>query len=118
MRLLDEQPLTAITGAEGKAFLFYCPACGNSHFFAVNASRGPSWNFDGKMDAPTFTPSLKIGGTEPITDDEHAAIMRGEKIVPRPRCCHLNVTAGKITYHGDCTHKMSGQTIPMEDVDA
>ena len=45
MKLLDELPLKAITGAEGMAFLFFCPACGNTHFYAVDASRGPSWLF-------------------------------------------------------------------------
>jgi hypothetical protein len=101
MRVLDEQPLKAITGNEGKAFLFFCPACGNSHFFSVGARKGPSWSFDGNLVEPTFTPSLKV--TAGPQD--------------KRTCCHLNITGGKIVYHGDCTHSMAGKTIPMEDVD-
>jgi outer membrane protein assembly factor BamB len=117
MSLLHEQPLTNITGVEGKAYCFHCPACGEGHFYAVDAKGGPSWMFNGSMDSPTFTPSLKVGGVEKMTDAEYDAIMRGEKIAVRPKCCHLNITNGKIIYQGDCTHSMRGTTINMVDFD-
>jgi hypothetical protein len=118
MRLLDKQPLTEITGAEGDAYVFFCPACENMHFFAVNASKGPSWAFNGNPASPTFSPSLKITGTIPLTESEYKTVMSGQLVAPKPMCCHLNITDGKIQYHGDCTHSFRNQTIEMGDVDA
>jgi len=114
MGIIHEQPLANITGEEGKAFLFHCVACGHGHFF-VGAIKGP-WTIDEKTKLPTFTPSLKITGTQPLTHNEAARILAGEKIPPRPYCCHLNLTNGKLVYHGDCTHSMAGKTVDMVDV--
>ncbi|MES2779927.1 MAG: hypothetical protein V4651_08505, partial [Bacteroidota bacterium] len=30
--------------------------------------------------------------------------------------CHLHVTNGQIIYCSDCTHELSGKTIPMVDL--
>jgi len=94
---------------------FWCPACKTLHVFDER------WNFDGKFEAPTFTPSL-------VTRTGH--YVQGMKLQPDGKCgfcerarvrgrpsicgiCHLNVTAGQIIYHNDCTHSMRGQKVPM-----
>jgi hypothetical protein len=69
------------------------------------------------MDAPTFTPSIRVGGVQPLTDEEAEHVFSGEKIEPRPMCCHSFVTDGKIQFLGDCTHALAGQTVPLEDFD-
>lgn len=60
----------------------------------------PSWTFNGDLRRPTFHPSVRISwGREP-----------GSK------CCHYNITDGTIFYHGDTTHKLSGQTLALEPI--
>jgi hypothetical protein len=84
---------------------FYCPACDHLHAFytkhAFNGVVKETWNFDGNLDKPSFTPSLKN------TCDNHPD--------PKQRCCHLTVTNGKIKYHDDCSHLMAGRTIDLPD---
>lgn len=82
----------------GSYFVFWCPACGHGHGFRV-----PRWSFDGKVDCPTFGPSLRLSHVDPETKVEHTV-------------CHLNVTAGQVQYHGDCPHGYKGKTIPMQDI--
>lgn len=84
----------------GSDWIFFCPGCRNNHFFAVGKHRNISWNFDGNIKNPTFTPSLKI--------TEHNE--KGDYI------CHLNLTNGKIIFHADCTHELSGQTVEMQEL--
>ena len=96
-------------------FLFFCPGCKCAHGFWTTKKNSQSacWTFDGDMDCPTFTPSLLISGTVPITDSEADRIMAGEKFKPVPHICHTNITMGQIVFHGDCTHKLAGKTVPM-----
>jgi Family of unknown function (DUF6527) len=55
----------------------------------------PRWGFNGDMDRPTFTPSLK-------ETNQHGV-------------CHFVVTAGNIAYQSDCWHDLKGQTLPLEE---
>lgn len=57
------------------------------------------WAFNGDLEAPTFSPSLK--------SENH--------VDPKQRCCHLNMTAGKIVFYADCTHDLAGQTVEIPD---
>lgn len=90
---------------------FRCPGCKTAH--QVWTDR---WQWNGSGDAPTFSPSVLVTGTEPITDEEHAAIMGGEKVTPRPLRCHSFVTDGKIRFLNDCTHELAGQTVDLPDI--
>lgn len=78
-------------------YSFPCPGCGHPHVFYVSGLM--TWTFDGNMEAPTFTPSLLN------SCDTH--------INPKLRRCHLNLTAGKLQFHPDCTHGLAGQTVDM-----
>lgn len=80
---------------------FHCPGCGHLHVYHTEHPRGHTWNFNGDLEKPTFTPSLLN------TAPDHAN--------PKQRRCHLFVTNGNIVYCGDCTHDYAGKTIPMVD---
>jgi hypothetical protein len=118
----EKQILRAVTKPERgdershPDFVFWCPGCKCGHGIWTTKQNHQSalWTFNGNMEKPTFTPSLKIT-TQPIyTDDEHARIMAGEKIMPRPYCCHSVVTDGVINFCADCTHELAGKSVPMQ----
>lgn len=93
---------------EGGAHLFYCAGCDQMH------KVGPGWSFNRDYDRPTFSPSVMVQGIQPLTDEEHALVMAGERIDPRPLVCHSFVVDGQIQFLGDCTHTLAGQTIPLQ----
>ena len=73
---------------------FYCPACKQNHVYDKR------WKFNGNVEKPTFTPSLRV--------------MIGDT---KETLCHLFVTDGKIIYCNDCPHEFAGKTIEMEDIE-
>lgn len=83
--------------------LHWCPACEEVHHFVTDGSRG--WVFNGNVDAPTFTPSMKI--TWGKQADPNCDVDGG--------ICHYILTDGMINYCGDCTHGMVGQSVPIPD---
>lgn len=108
--------------AEGGLVLFYCPGCRCHHGVNVernnpNPMTGAAWDWNGSLDSPTFSPSILVRGTVPITDDEHAKIMAGEHVEPKPLVCHSFVRDGRIEFLGDCTHELAGQTVEIPDAD-
>lgn len=82
----------------------YCPGCDKLHVIWTRESglvEHPIWQFNGDVNSPTFTPSVKIEtGHHPEASD----------------ICHFTITAGMIQYHGDCTHEFKGQILPLQDV--
>lgn len=84
----------------------------------VGEGSGPRWGYNGNPDAPTFTPSVLVRGTVPITDQERDRILAGEKFGPAPLVCHSFVTDGKIQFLDDCTHALAGQTVPLPDFES
>jgi hypothetical protein len=91
-------------------YTFRCPGCEDYH--TVNNT----WQFNGDLDKPTFSPSILLRGTVPITDDEAEKIMNGERITPKPLVCHSFVTDGKIQFLSDCTHELAGHTVELPEV--
>jgi hypothetical protein len=80
----------------GTTYVFHCPGCGRRHVFEVRTDGlSPSWQFNGDMDRPTFTPSL---------------------LYPHD-VCHLFLTDGVIHYHGDCTHRLAGRSVPLPEIE-
>ena len=91
-RIDDQDP------TEGSLLVFHCPGCGYSHPVNINRSRHPVWEWNGSMEAPTFSPSLLVNaGT--------------------PQQCHLFIRDGRLEYLADCHHALAGQTVPMEGGD-
>lgn len=103
-RMNKVEPITA--GNQTVAYAFYCPGCKNHHAPFVKpyqAPNGSSWQFNGDLEKPTFSPSI-------LTKVE-----RPDKT--KTMICHLFVREGQIEYLSDCTHDLSGQTVDMSDVD-
>ena len=99
---------------------FYCPGCQTYHSFDSR------WSFNGSMEKPTFTPSLKVGpwwGMPPEADldlrdengnrklDENGRIFGAQEML-----CHSFVTDGMIRFLPDCTHPLAGKTVPIPDI--
>lgn len=64
----------------------WCPACKHVHCFTVEGpgwrkDGGPRWTFDGNLERPTFSPSMRVFTTDYV-NAEHAGkwrIRRGDK---------------------------------------
>lgn len=78
-------------------YAIWCPGCESVHVFDTR------WTFNGDLERPTFTPSLRVKWT-----GEHD----GKDVKHE---CHSVVTEGMIAFQGDCTHAMAGQTISLGD---
>lgn len=82
-----------------KGHIHWCPGCQERHFIP------DSWTFNGDIEKPTFTPSVNISANYgPLAKK------------PGPYCCHYNLTAGVLQYHGDCSHAMAGTSVPLPDM--
>lgn len=80
------------------SFWFWCPAC-------QKAVRLFGWEFDGNVEAPTFSPSAlstttNMGGRLPIVQN----------------VCHSFIRSGKIEFLSDCTHELKGQTVDLPEL--
>ncbi len=106
----------ALRNVEGGGLMFWCPGCDMGHEVRVGNGPGPRWEWNGSVDRPTFTPSVLVQGVRPLTDDEHAAYMRGAGLPEaRPLRCHSFVTDGQIQFLDDCTHELAGRTVPLPE---
>jgi hypothetical protein len=74
------------------------------------------WTWNGDTEKPTLRPSVLTQGTESITDEEHALLMAGEKVEPRPYRCHTWVNDGQAQFLDDCSHDLRGQTVDLLEV--
>lgn len=90
---------------EGKlsGYIFYCPGCKHGHPFHV-----PQWSFDGNLETPTFSPSLRV------FHPEHKDPDTGKK-VPEETLCHLFLANGQIRFCSDSKHVLAGKAVPMVD---
>lgn len=89
----------------------WCAGCNEEHLIAVEQpfSNGARWTFDGNESAPTFSPSVNIRtGPYPWDPNEtdHGCV----------DVCHYFLRAGVIEYLGDCTHALSGKSVPLPDL--
>lgn len=95
----------AADGYTASGYAHWCPACESMHAFATDAPQrnGAKWTFDGNLAAPSFSPSMHITiGPDP--DDGHI------------ETCHYFLRNGMLQYLGDCTHALSGQTVPLPEL--
>ena len=81
----------------GFQYMFTCPGCDEWHGCKV-----PGWTFNGDMDKPTFSPSLKV------------TMKRHEQPT---RICHSFIKDGMIQFLNDCHHKLAGQTVEIPEMD-
>src|SRR5689334_21517491 len=83
--------------------LWHCPACDSGHGVTVKrpeGEAGPVWTWNNDSDSPSIQPSVRVSGTEPLTEDQYQRVMRGESVIPRDTICHFHITAGKIEFCG------------------
>ncbi len=91
------------------AYVHWCPACDEAH-------RLPdTWQFNGNLLSPTFTPSFKHGGVKRIMKDgqwtgEWEMDAQGK---PIPFVCHYILTNGVLNFCADSTHALAGKAVPL-----
>lgn len=97
-----------------RGYAHWCPACDQPHVIF------DSWKFDGNLNAPTFTPSVKITGKKTIWKDgkwtgEWVRDGQGKAV---DDCCHYFLYAGVLKFCGDCKHALAGKEVPLPDLPA
>ena len=92
------QPITRFSTGKITGYRVLCPGCKQKHFYMTQEfDNHPVWSFNGDMEKPTFTPSLRANWNYKYKDF----------------CCHFNLTNGIFEFQNDCTHSLSGQNHPM-----
>lgn len=83
----------------GPDIIFDCPACGTSHGIHTQKvnKQNQRWKWNGSVQAPTFSPAI-------ITEGKDGT-------------CHATIKDGKIKFGKESTHKLSGKTIALADID-
>lgn len=108
----------------GTTYVFFCPGCKDHHQVWVGQPGRPSWEFNGDMGRPTFSPSLLI--TTGCKTSRHkpgdncwCTYNAENPDQPAPfKCerCHSFVRDGRIQFLTDCTHALAGQTVDLPDL--
>ncbi len=106
----------------GDQIAFWCPGCEEVH--AIRTGAG-GWGYNGKPDAPTFTPSVLVTSGHYVPGHDKTACwctynadqrLKGEEPAPfKCERCHSFVTDGHIQFLADSTHALAGQTVPLPD---
>lgn len=104
--------LTPVRNRAGELYGYahWCPGCKQAHVFhTVKASdSAPVWSFDGNMEKPTFSPSMRQ--FLPARKDESGAIKRPEQTL-----CHYFLKAGELEFLKDSTgHDLRGK-VPLPE---
>lgn len=87
---------------QGDFVKFECPGCGRTKMVPFRGEHVLLWDWNHDTEKPTISPSVLSRWDEGEERTKH--------------CCHLNVTAGAIQFHGDCTHALKGKTVEMREV--
>lgn len=102
-------------------YAHWCPGCEEMHFIATEEPRanGARWSFNGDVDRPTFSPSVKI------TSGHYAQGWQGKSCWctykteegedPGFACgiCHYFLRDGRIEFCADSTHALAGRTVDL-----
>lgn len=78
-------------------FSHYCAGCKQMHSFRTIGTEmepKPLWQFNGNMERPTFTPSMRWHGDQ----------------------CHYVLTDGIMNYQPDCAHELKGTKVPLQAI--
>lgn len=103
---------------------FVCPGCEFYHVVIIkgNGSPGPVWGYNGNEKAPTFSPSLLVRWVsvpDVLEEDENGKLVTGPdgKVKgAKNEICHSFIREGKIQFLNDCTHKLKGQTVELNEI--
>lgn len=94
-------------------YVHWCPACEQMH------SLPDSWSFNGDLNKPTFSPSFLTKGLQLELDaggNWTGEWKRDAQGKPIPYTCHYILTNGILNFCGDCTHSMSGKSVPLPEL--
>jgi hypothetical protein len=98
-------------------YSYWCQGCEEMH--AVTAG----WQFDGNVDAPTFSPSVLVtsghychGWKGPSCWCTYNAERAGDPAPFKCSRCHTFIKGGMVQFLSDCTHALAGQTLPLPDL--
>lgn len=96
----------------------WCPGCDEAHMVVVarepGAPPGITWEWDGNLNAPTISPSLKVTGTQ--WKPEYGFHKPNHHVAPGGQIvCHSFVRNGIWEYLSDCTHTLAGQHVPIPE---
>lgn len=89
------------------AYAFDCAGCGLTHAPYARPNKSPngaSWEFNGDLEHPTFSPSVLVKVENPYTK--------------RQLVCHFFIENGYIRFLNDCNHFLAGKIVEMDDVDS
>ena len=101
-------------GTAGTGIAFWCPGCNQAHAIRTDGPGGEynraQWKWDGNAESPTVSPSILVRTpwSESIEPGDDPAQWQDE-------VCHSFVRAGQIQFLSDCTHALSGKTVPLPD---
>jgi len=88
-------------------YVHWCPGCEEVHSIRTVGDRPPArWDFDGNLDKPTFSPSVKITWgkmADPSGD------------WPEGGCCHYFIRSGVVEFCSDSTHSLAGKKVPLPE---
>lgn len=110
--------LSAVLGQFANGELaWWCPGCQRAHHVNLReGSEHPSWTWDGDVERPTLSPSVRHFYDRYVRDTDGKVVtdtagkpVRGEQVTT----CHYFITAGQIRYCGDCQHALNGQAVPL-----
>lgn len=98
-----------------KTLAFQCPACGEEHkvFIIPPSGYNARWRFNGDYNRPTFKPSIKVQYTKYENGFENWE--HGDK--SETVKCHSIITDGQISFCGDSTHSLAGQTVDLPQIE-
>jgi hypothetical protein len=104
---------------QGGQLAFWCPGCDEAH--AVKVEGKPRWEYNGKPDCPTFSPSILVRGRDFTLSGQTSYDAWCAAGFPKPApqfeaadtCCHSFVTDGRIQFLSDCTHALAGRVVDL-----
>lgn len=90
-------------------YLHWCPGCEEMHLLP------DTWQFDGNLERPTFSPSFKHWGNQKIMEAGKwtGYWKQDETGNPIAFVCHYILSAGVLNFCGDCTHALVGKSVPL-----
>lgn len=101
--------LRSVRGLNGDAGIaHWCPGCDSPHvIWTSTTSGGPQWFWDGNVEAPTCSPSIRCFTT--LDEDDLKPLPPGQTRT----LCHYFLRGGKLEFCGDSPHALSGKTVPL-----
>ncbi len=85
-------------------YRFNCPGCNETHTITTR------WTFNGDLDNPTVSPSIRIFHPANPNEPEEFKEYRKEHM------CHSYIKNGKIEFLPDCTHHLVNQEVDLPEI--